>query len=75
MSEKEDNAVKLRQYLEIFYSRFVQERCVKTIAIAIGWRLTSNRMVSRAINDKFDSRLLKELNFPRPKDSEIYDAS
>ena len=25
--EKEDNQVKLRQYLEIFYNRFVQERC------------------------------------------------
>ena len=24
-SEKEDNAVKLRQYFEIFYNRFVQE--------------------------------------------------
>ena len=27
MSKKEDNAVKLRQYREIFYNRFVQERC------------------------------------------------
>ena len=26
-SEKEDNAVKLLQYLEIFYNRFFQERC------------------------------------------------
>ena len=30
-------------------------------------------MVSHAINDKFDSSLRKELNFPRPKDSENYD--
>ena len=29
---------------------------------------------SHAINDKFDSRLLIELNFPGPKDSEKYDA-
>ena len=28
-------------------------------------------MVSRAIKDKFDSWQLKELKFPRPKDSEI----
>ena len=26
-SKKADNALKLRQYLEIFYNRFVQERC------------------------------------------------
>ena len=26
-SKKEDSAVKLRQYLDIFYNRFVQERC------------------------------------------------
>ena len=25
--KKEDNAEKFRQYLEIFYSRFVQKRC------------------------------------------------
>ena len=35
--------------------------------------INQNRMVSRAINDKFDSRQLKELNFPRPKGSENYD--
>ena len=26
MSKKEDNAVTLRQYIDIFYNRFVQER-------------------------------------------------
>ena len=26
-SKKEANALKLRQFLEIFYNRFVQERC------------------------------------------------
>ena len=26
-SNEENNAVKLRQYLEIFYNRFAQERC------------------------------------------------
>ena len=31
-------------------------------------------MVSRAINDRFDSWYLKDLNFPRPKDSGNYDA-
>ena len=31
-------------------------------------------MVSRAVNDKFDSWQLKELNFPRSKDSENYEA-
>ena len=31
-------------------------------------------MVTRAINDKFDSWQLKELNFFCPKDSENYDA-
>ena len=31
-------------------------------------------MVSRAINDKFDAWQHKKLNFPRPKDSENYDA-
>ena len=34
----------------------------------IGWKFY------RAINDKIDSWWLKELNFPRPKDSENYDA-
>ena len=31
-------------------------------------------MVTRAINDKFDSWYLKGLLFPRPKESENYDA-
>ena len=31
-------------------------------------------MVSRAVNDKFDSWKLKDLNFPRSKDTENYDA-
>ena len=34
----------------------------------------SNRMFSRAINDKFGSRKLKELNFPGTKDLENYGA-
>ena len=31
-SKKEDNVVKLRQYLEIFYNRFVQERCFQAVS-------------------------------------------
>ena len=31
MSKKEDNAVKLRQYLEIFYNKFVHKRRFKAV--------------------------------------------
>ena len=51
-----------------------REMLLGCIAIGISGWLTSNRMVSCAFNDKLDSWQLKELTFPRPKESENYDA-
>ena len=54
-SKQKDNAVKLRQYLEILYKWFFSgEMLLDCIAIRITWWLTSNRKISRAINIKFD---------------------
>ena len=56
MSQKENNAVKLRHYLEIVYNGFVHERCFQAESkLEESWWLTSNRMASLAVNDKFDS--------------------